>query len=329
VSKPRVLIVSPASAQDNNGNWRTASRWAAFLAGVAEVEIARTWGGAPCDALIALHARRSADAIARMRAQRPATPIGVVLTGTDVYRDIAGNEAAQHSLECASQLAVLQPDALTQLAPAHRAKARVIVQSATAWRRRPTSSGPVTFVAVGHLREEKDPRTLMAAARSVRTDARIRIVHVGEALEPALAEAARATMADCPHYRWIGGVSRGAARAWIARSRALVHMSRMEGGAQAIIEAVRTGVPVLASRIGGNVGLLGEDYAGYFDAGDARSLASAMERLASDAGFASLLEAQCARREPGFRPALERRLVREWLTALIGPAPDVESARSD
>ncbi len=63
MAKPHVLIVTPALADANNGNWRTASRWAQFLSAVAEVEIARAWAGGPCDALIALHARRSADPI--------------------------------------------------------------------------------------------------------------------------------------------------------------------------------------------------------------------------------------------------------------------------
>ena len=82
-------------------------------------------------------------------------------------------------------------------------------------------------------------------------------------------------MPDCPRYRWLGALSQAAARRAIARARALVHMSRMEGGANVVIEAVRSGVPVLASRIDGNVGLLGADYDGYFPVGDAAALARA------------------------------------------------------
>lgn len=316
MSKPRVLIVSPALAQDNNGNWRTASRWQGFLSAVARVEIARTWDGTPCDAMIALHARRSADPVARIAAQRPGTPIGLVLTGTDVYRDILQDESARHSLECASGLVVLQPDALERLAPAHRAKARVILQSATAWRPRPRARS-IDFVAVGHLRDEKDPRTLMEAAGHLAPDLGVRIIHIGEALDPALAEQARRTMARCPHYRWLGGVPREKARAWIASGRALVHMSRIEGGAQAVIEAVRSGVPVLASRIGGNVGLLGEDYAGYFEAGNSLALAACMRRFVLEPDYAAQLSKQCGRREPQFRPEVERALVRQWIADLL------------
>jgi hypothetical protein len=39
---PHILIVSPASARENNGNWQTASRWARFLrAAYGRVTIAR------------------------------------------------------------------------------------------------------------------------------------------------------------------------------------------------------------------------------------------------------------------------------------------------
>lgn len=318
MDKPRVLIVSPALAEANNGNWRTASRWGRFLAGVADVEIARGWDGAPLDAMIALHARRSAEAIAQLRAARPACPIALVLTGTDVYRDIEENRAAQHSLQCASQLVVLQPDALDRLGPAERAKARVILQSASRLRGR-AAARSLDLVAVGHLRDEKDPLTLMAAARRLPAGTPIRIVHIGEALAPELGEAARRTMAECPHYRWLGGLPREAARRWIARARALVHMSRMEGGAQVVIEAVRSGVPVLASRIGGNLGLLGEDYEGCFPVGDDAALAALMQRFAAEPAFAARLTTQCAMREPDFRPEAERGHVRQLLRDLLAP----------
>ena len=129
------------------------------------------------------------------------------------------------------------------------------------------------FVAVGHLRDEKDPLTLMDAARRLAEP--LSIVHVGNPLDEALAAAARRTMADCPHYRWLGGLGAEDTRQWIAGARALVHMSRIEGGANVVIEAVSSQVPVLASRIDGNVGLLGSGYEGYFPVGDAPALASA------------------------------------------------------
>ena len=319
LSLPRVCIVSPALASANNGNWHTASRWQRFLAPVAVVEIRSAWDrDIEADLLIALHARRSADSIERWREHRPGAPIVLVLTGTDLYRDLDVDPHARHSLQCASRVVVLQEAGLDRLDAASRAKATVIVQSAPALLAA-RGADDADFVAVGHLREEKDPETLMGAARQLDAGAAPRpsIVHIGGPLDPRLADAARATMAACPSYRWIGALPHGAARRAIARARALVHMSRMEGGANVVIEAVRSRVPVLASRIDGNVGLLGADYDGYFAVGDAGALAGLMRRFIDDAAFAAHLGAQCAVREPLFRPAAERRAVRALLADLV------------
>src|SRR5690606_17615691 len=102
------------------------------------------------------------------------------------------------------------------------------------------------------------------AARLIGPQEGIRIDHVGGALDPALGDAARATAAACPHYRWLGALPRAEVLRRLQHAHVLVHTSRMEGGANVVLEAVRCGTPVLASRIDGNVGMLGEAYAGYF-----------------------------------------------------------------
>ena len=315
--RPRVCIVSPALADANNGNWHTASRWQKFLAPVAEVRIVLAWDGAPVDALIALHARRSADSIERFTKAHPRAPLALVMTGTDLYRDIRTEAAAQHALQCASHVVVLQDEGLVALPVVVRDRARVIVQSATKLVRRSPSTEAFELVAVGHLREEKDPATLMAAARLLPADSPLQITHIGGALDPALGALAEQTMRACALYRWRGALPRASARRHIASAQALVHMSRMEGGANVVIEAVRSGVPVLASRIDGNVGLLGADYGGYFPVGDAQALARLMQRAASDDAFLAHLRAQCALREPRFTPATERAAVRALLADML------------
>jgi putative glycosyltransferase (TIGR04348 family) len=324
MSRPRVRIVSPALAAANNGNWHTAARWRRFLAPLAEVDIALGWNGEPVDALIALHARRSADAVARFRDAHPARPLALVLTGTDLYRDLETDASARHSLQCASHLVVLQDEGLQRLGGAARAKARVILQSATRVVRHDAARSSIDFVAVGHLREEKDPLTLMHAAERLPPPVPgappLRVLHIGGALDPALADAAQRTMVSCPHYHWLGALPVVATRRWIARARALVHMSRIEGGANVVIEALRSRVPVLASRIDGNVGLLGHDYGGYFPVGDGAALAALMRRFADDADFAASLRAQCALREPRFTPAAEAASVRALLQDLMAHA---------
>ena len=315
--RPRVCIVSPALAEANNGNWHTASRWQKFLARVADVQIVLAWDGAPADALIALHARRSAASIERFAAAHPRAPLALVMTGTDLYRDIRTDARAQHALQCASHVIVLQDEGLAALPAAVRARARVIVQSATKLVRRGAPAAYFGLVAVGHLREEKDPATLMAAARLLPANAPLHITHIGAALDPALGTLAQQTMQACPLYRWLGALPRASARRHMAGALALVHMSRMEGGANVVIEAVRSGVPVLASRIAGNVGLLGADYGGYFPVGDAPALARLMQRASADAAFLARLHAQCALREPLFTPAAERAAVHRLLADML------------
>lgn len=324
--KPRICIVSPSTAAANNGNWHTAARWQRFLAPLAHIEIAQDWQDQPADLLIALHARKSAGAVQRFRAAHPTRPVALVLTGTDLYRDLDKDASAQHAVECASRLVALQPEALGRLSETERAKTTVIPQSAPRLLRHDAARRHIDLVAVGHLREEKDPLTLLAAARLLPPELPVRVVHIGAALDPGLGETAQRTMADCPRYRWLGALPQSAARRWIARARAVVHMSRMEGGAHVVIEAVRSRVPVLASRIDGNVGLLGRDYAGYFPVGDAAALAALIGRFCTDAGLRELLAAQCAALEPGFAPAAETAALRALVTDLLAgtPAPSCD-----
>jgi putative glycosyltransferase (TIGR04348 family) len=321
--RPHILIVSPATASENNGNWQTASRWMRFLRARYRVTVAAGWdsGQVPPDLLIALHARRSAAALAAFRAAHPARPALLVLTGTDLYRDIHQDAAARASLDAATALVVLQPQGLAQLAPAHRARTRVIYQSAPRLPARPsaapsTRQAPVDIIMIGHLRPEKDPLTYMRAAPLV-TLPGVRLLHVGAALDPALADAARATEAATPRYRWLGALPHWAARRRLRRCHAMAIASTMEGGANVIIEAVTSGVAVLASDIGGNRGMLGDDYAGLFPAGDAGALARLVERSVREPRFHARLLRQCAARARLFAPAAEQARLRDLVDNLL------------
>jgi putative glycosyltransferase (TIGR04348 family) len=316
--RPHILIVSPASARENNGNWQTASRWLRFLRTRYRVEVASGWApdsGQPApDLLVALHARRSAAALAAFRAAFPARPALLVLTGTDLYRDIHTDAAARASLDLANALVVLQPRGLDELAAEHRSKAHVIYQSAP--RLRPHRSASTDIVMVGHLRLEKDPLTYMRAAGLVDVPG-VRLLHIGAALDPQLAAAARDTERTSPHYRWLGPLPHMAARRRLRRCHAMAIASTMEGGANVIIEAVTSGVPVLASSIAGNRGMLGEDYPGYFPPGDSPALARLIERSVLDTAFYARLRRQCAARARLFAPEAERALLLDLVDNLL------------
>lgn len=315
--RPAIVLVTPALADTNNGNWQTARRWAQLLAPRYRVRLCSGWqaGDPPADLMIALHARRSAASVAAWPTERP---LLLVLTGTDLYRDIATDASAQASLQRADALVVLNRCAPAQLPEALRAKTHVVLQSCTARRGGPRPQQHLRAVMVGHLREEKDPRTLFAAARRLRHRADIRIDHLGGALDPALGAEARALMAECPHYRWLGACTHAEARARIARASLLVHASRMEGGALVLIEALRAGTPVLASRIDGNRGLLGPDWPAEFEVGDAAGLAAQLERLRDAPGALEQLQALARVRADDFTPEREQAALYAVLASLGG-----------
>jgi putative glycosyltransferase (TIGR04348 family) len=280
------------------------------------VIVQTAWGGETADVLVALHARRSASSIAAFH-ERAGAPIALVLTGTDLYRDLALGGDTARSLELADRIVVLQEDALRQLEPAARRKAQVIYQSARPLPHRASKRRHLACVVVGHLRAEKDPETLLAALGRLPADLPIRVRHLGAPLDPALARAARMFAAREPRYRFPGALPHGLARAAIASADLLIHPSIMEGGANVIVEAVTSGTPVLASRISGNLGMLGRDYPGYFPARDAARLADLLERACRERGFLPALRAACQRRKPLFRPAAEARALRTLVAGLL------------
>ncbi len=327
MKQPRVLIISPAVANANNGNWQTARRWSRMLRPAFHVTVAQAWNGEPFDVVLALHARRSADSIAAWAQAQGVTAtargLGVVLTGTDLYRDIQTDAMAQASLRFAKHLVVLQecgPDALPHTL---RLKTRVIFQSAGSRKPVQKTRQHLRAVMVGHLRDEKSPQTLFEAACILKDSPDILIDHIGESLDASLGSQARATAAACPGYRWLGGLSHETTRRHIQRAHLLVHPSRMEGGAHVIMEAVCSGTPVLASRIAGNVGMLGEDYPGYFAHGDAQGLADLLVRCREDQTapdpdtLYAKLEDRCARRVPLFAPETERAALTRLVNDLL------------
>jgi glycosyltransferase involved in cell wall biosynthesis len=220
-------------------------------------------------------------------------------------------------MELADRLVALNDLAWRVVPKRLRPRLQVIHQSAEplARPRRPSSRGVVISV-IGHLRDVKDPLRAAEAARLLPADSRICIEQVGRAYTPQWAERARAEMAVNPRYRWWDDVPAAAVRRLLARSHAMVISSFSEGGANVVSEAIVAGVPVLASRMDGNVGLLGSDYAGYFPVGDATALSRLLLRVEREPRFVATLGKALARRKPLFRPAREAAAWRRLLADL-------------
>jgi putative glycosyltransferase (TIGR04348 family) len=314
----RIAIITPALADAKNGNWQTARRWSLFIDNGYKVELSKTLDTimaqkpAIPDALIGLHARRSAPAIKEFATFN--RPIAVVLTGTDLYGDTPKHPQVAESLEIADQIVVLQDDALKLLAPKFQKKARVIYQSAPTRKAGPFRQRTFDVAFVAHLRSEKDPDAVLNAM-SLTNDSRLRLRHIGK-LDEYAQKFTQAADND-PRIQLLGEREHNDSRKLLGQCRLLIISSKMEGGANVIIEAITNGTPVLASRISGNVGMLGSDYPGYFELGDSAQLAALLSRCMSEPSYLELLKKYGQRRARRFFPETEKRSVLQLVNQLL------------
>ena len=313
----KIAITVPHSAVPRSGNRHTAARWAGFLRELGHrVRVVTEWRGGDDDLLLALHARKSFTSIRRFSDRRPAAFLVVALTGTDLYRDIRTNAEARQSLGMAARLIVLQEHGLRELSAFLRRKTHVVHQSSDVNLRHTPDRSRFRVAVIGHLRSEKDPFRAVQALYRLGRSAPVEVVQIGAALNAEMRTRCRAWTKHEPRYRWLGSVSHGTAMRWLASSHVLVVSSAMEGGANVICEAARIGVPVLASRVPGNVGMLGRDYPGYFPLFDDRALARLIERCRTDASFYKRLRSRLLQRRALFAPPQERMALQRLLRNL-------------
>ncbi len=318
----RILIVYPAVSGLKNGNLVTAQRWRKRFGELGHaVEIASTF--APIthpgqfDALVALHAEKSATAIDKFSRAHPACSIIVAVTGTDIY-DPQSNATVQRSLALADHIVVLQTATADDVPAEFQKKVKVIFQSIDpfVW----TAGKPsdhFEVCVVGHLRTVKDPFQAARAARCLPQNSLIRVTQIGGALTDSMHIAAEQETQQNARYRWLGEISHDQSLQHIAHSDLLINSSKIEGGAAVICEAVVYGTPILATRVAGNFGFLGDGYEGLFDVGDTESLTRLMLAAETDRDFYQRLKQQCDERKHLFQPDFERRTWAELLRKLI------------
>jgi len=288
----------------------SAIRWADFLKEMGhEVDIRVDYEKHNWDLMIALHAQKSYDSICQYHQDFPQRPLILVLTGTDLYQDIQHNEQACHSMQLADYLVTLQPKAVEELATDLHAKCRVIYQSTSI--PKPTlfpqkSNKEFSVCVIGHLRDVKDPFRAAYAVRDLPQASKIKIFHAGAALNEEMKQQAQQENQKNPRYHWMGNLPTQEAQQLLANSQVMVLSSHLEGGANVISEASILGVPVIASNVAGNIGLLGEDYSGYFPVGDTQALSELLLKTEAQPQFLASLKQQVEALAPQFSPDNEK-----------------------
>jgi glycosyltransferase involved in cell wall biosynthesis len=266
----KVCVASPYPLSELKGNSVTTDRIVAMLnEGGVDARGSHGYDGDPADVLIALHAVKGAPAVFDFREKAPQGKVIVLLTGTDIYQGLPeGSEIGHDALRSADRIVVPQEAAILRLPEEVRDKTVVIRSSLDpiAIKAGPLKS-PFVISVVGH------PRPVKRSFLTIETVARhpewrdLEVWQIGQALDEESRKTAAAWVRNDHRYRWFGGLPRQESLARCAESSLMINSSILEGGAHAVLEAMTMGVPVLASRIEGNVGLLGDDYPGYFEEG--------------------------------------------------------------
>lgn len=315
----RAVLVAASHLGRQSGNSVTAVRWQAILQDLGwHATMHNQFNGESADLMIALNAFRSAESIHRFRKRHGDKPLIVALTGTDLYRFLRSDrEITRSAIAAADRLVVLNKLAPSVLARDQRDKCFVILESADPL---PSERKPLTrhfdVCVVGHLREEKDPLLAARAVRGLPSSSRIRVRQYGRAHTKEWAAIAQQEMEHNPRYRWFGEVPHWQIRRALSTSRLMAVTSIMEGGPNCLSEAIAAGLPAVTTDIDGCVGVLGEDYPGYFPVGDSSALTDLLLQAEQDSAYRSDLEEAVAVIAPQFTRERERRRWAELLNQL-------------
>ncbi len=316
----KILIATPAPRGSNTGNRITAERWARIfrdLGHTVTVSSDESLRSGRYDLLVALHALKSAEIILEFRKQFPSNPIVVALTGTDLHRDLGRDPATRQSLNFADRIVLIEPRGKNLLDKSLQKKCSIILQSATPPVRRAARRAKSFSVSIiGHLRKEKDPFLIVKALNLLPSHSRIQVVHIGQPYNGEMKSRAQKAGKACRRYRWLGRQSHSETKRLLSNSDLTVLTSKIEGAPNVISEAIVCSTPVLTTEITATVGMLGEDYPGFFPVGDAERLAQLLLRCEREKGFLRQLNRYLQKLKPKFSPAKERRSWKELLNRI-------------
>jgi len=311
-----IVLITPAPAGSRAGNRATAERWAGLLEREGHhVNVVTAYQGEPCDLFIALHAWRSHEAVKNFRTKYPDTPAIVALTGTDIYdHQFRFPRETLGSMAIADCLIGLHHRVRFDIPGRFTEKLVTVLQSADA-PEQPRHENPDHFqvCVIGHLRDEKDSLRAALASRLLPDDSRVKVINAGKPHSEEWKARTLKEQAANPRFQWLGEIDKPAIQELMRCSRLMVISSVMEGGANVISEACRAGLPVIASDISGNTGLLGEDYPGYFRTGDEQDLARQISKVENSPELRAELTRRVSLLASDFTPEHEQASLAEAL----------------
>ena len=136
---------------------------------------------------------------------------------------------------------------------------------------------PIRILHVGRFSEQKNHACMIEALAALpRHTFRLDFFGEGELLEDIRAQAAQNGLESEVHFN--GTTDR--IHPHLAAADMFILPSKWEGVPMSIIEAMGTGLPIIASRVGGVSDMLTDDQSGLLIEPDATELAAAIERLA-------------------------------------------------
>jgi putative glycosyltransferase (TIGR04348 family) len=318
-NKPLAIeIVTPAPAGSLHGNRITALRWQDFLKKLGhQTQVSEKYLGSAVDLLVALHAYRSHLSLVQFRRSYPDKPIVLIMTGTDLYRDMSIHPEVLQSMKMANTIVLLQPAALALIPKNLQSKVHVIYQSTKPIKRKPLLKRDFLVSVIGHLRLEKDPFCTAKSLKQLPPESKVRVIHLGKAMSSDMHQMAESYNAELERYQWLNELSHAQTMEQLSRCHLMVISSLMEGGAHVVTEAIALGVPVIASDIPGNRGLLGDNYPGYYKVGDAKALAKLLLKAETDSTFYKSLEQHIKRRSKYVQPQFEMKSIKDLVNGLI------------
>ena len=302
----RVLVTTPYGLDSLQGNTVSAKRIVSLLheAGLDSEVVSDGSSFADADVLIALHARKSAHFIDAFLHANPEGKVLLYLTGTDLYSDIPkGCVISDNSMKQADALVVSQEASFHSVPEKYQSKISVIYTSIQLPKHElyASDNGVSIFSCIGHLRAVKQP--FMAVNALQLLDDEVQLKLLGDVVDEGLDKVAQDWQDKDHRFQWLGSLPHADTMQWMKNSLVTLNTSVMEGGANSVGESIVLGVPVLASRIEGNIGMLGADYDGYFSAEPAdgvQELADLMQRVLHDKAFLKHLQRQAQERSTKF-----------------------------